>query len=146
VRFFRSSVIPVWIGAVVTGLLIAATEFIGSKVYPLPPGVNPEDPASLRAAMVDLSTGALLLVLLGWTVGTFAGAWVTARRSDRSPIAHGLTLGALCLVGGVVNMLTLPHPVWFWIAGVAVFLPAAYLGAKLGAGSGPRDEALAAAP
>ncbi len=144
-RFFRHSVIPLWIGGLVAGLVIWATELIGSQIYPLPPGVNPEDPASLRAAMVDLPLGALLLVLFGWTVGTFAGAWITARRVDRAPIAHGLTLGAFALVGGVVNMLTLPHPVWFWIAGVAVFLPAAYLGARLGASPGPKDEALASA-
>jgi hypothetical protein len=79
---------------VVAGLLIAATELTDSKIYPLPPGVNPEDPTSLKAAMVDLPTGALLLVLLGWTVGTFARAWVTARRVDWAPIAHGLVLGA----------------------------------------------------
>jgi hypothetical protein len=142
-RFFRGSVIPVWVGMVVAGLAITVIEFLGSKVYPPPLGMNPEDPASVRAAMALMPPGALLFVLLGWIVGTFAGAWVTARMAYRSPITHGLVLGALFLAGGIVNMLLLPHPVWFWILGVMVFLPAAYLGARLGASAVPKDRSLA---
>jgi hypothetical protein len=143
-RFFRGSVIPVWVGIVVAGLAITIVEFLGSKVYP-PLGMNPEDPASVRAAMALMPPGALLFVLLGWIVGTFAGAWVTARMVYRSPITHGLVLGAIFLAGSIVNMLLIPHPVWFWVLGVAVFLPSAYLGAKLGAGSGAKGRALAEA-
>jgi hypothetical protein len=136
-RFFRGSVIPVWVGALVAGLLIWAMEVLGSLIYPPPPGMNPDDPASVKTAMANLPAGALLLVLLGWIVGTFAGAWITALRADRAPIGHGLVLGGLFLVGAVVNMLMIPHPVWFWILGVAIFLPSAFLGAKLGARSRP---------
>ena len=50
-RFFRGSVIPVWVGMVVAGLAITVIEFLGSKIYPPPLGMNPEDPASVRAAM-----------------------------------------------------------------------------------------------
>jgi len=48
-------------------------------------------------------------------------------------------LGGLSLVGAVVNMLMIPHPVGFWVAGVASLLPAAYLGAKRGARSRPPE-------
>ena len=65
--------------------------------------------------------------------------------AHRSPIPHGLVLGVLFLAGGIVNMLLLPHPVWFWVLGVAVFLPSAYLGAKLGAAPGSKDLPLAEA-
>src|SRR4051794_23378764 len=143
-RFFRGSVIPVWGGMVVAGIAIMVIEFLGSKVYPSPPGMNPEDSASVRAAMALMPLGALLFVLLGWIVGTFAGAWVTARMVYRSPITHGLVLGAIFLAGSIVNMLLIPHPVWFWVLGVVVFLPTAYLGAKLG-GSGPKKRTLASA-
>jgi hypothetical protein len=138
-RFFRGSVIPVWAGVFVGGLLIEATELLGSLVYPPPPGMNPDDPAAVKAAMANLPAGALLLVLLGWIVGTFVGAWITAQKAERAPIGHGLVLGGLSLVGAVVNMLMIPHPVWFWIAGVAILLPAAYLGAKRGARSRPPE-------
>ena len=64
-RFFRGSVIPVWVGMVVAGLAITVIEFLGSKIYPPPLGMNPEDPASVRAAMALMPPGALLFVLLG---------------------------------------------------------------------------------
>lgn len=138
-RFFRGSVIPVWAGAFVAGLLVWVTELLGSLIYPPLSGMNSDDPASVKAAMANLPSGALLLVLLGWIVGTFAGAWITAQKADRAPIGHGLVLGGLFLVGAVVNMLMIPHPVWFWIAGVAIFLPAAFVGAKVGARSRPPE-------
>lgn len=138
-RFFRGSVVPVWAGAFVAGLLVWVMELLGSLIYPLPAGMNPDDPAAVKAAMANLPAGALLLVLLGWIVGTFAGAWITALRAARAPIGHGLLLGGLFLVGAVVNMLMIPHPVWFWIVGLAIFLPSAYLGAKRGARSRPPE-------
>jgi uncharacterized protein YacL len=73
------------------------------------------------------------------------GGWVTARMAYRSPITHGLVLGAIFLAAAVVNLLLIPHPVWFWVVGVAVFLPTAYLGARLGATSGPKERTLAEA-
>ena len=143
--FFRTNVLPLFAGTVVAGLLIWATELLGLLLYPLPPGVNLEDPASYRAAMASLPSGALVLVLVGWILGTFAGSWMTARRSTRSPIRHGLAFGVLFLLSAVWNLLTLPHPTWFWALGLALFLPVSYLGARLGAASAPEGPAPAAA-
>lgn len=130
-RSIGRSVLALLLGALLAGVLIMAVEFLGSTLYPLPAGMDPHDPESIKAAMAHLPIGSLLLVLLGWIVGTFAGAWLAARIADRAPIAHGLGLGALFLAAGIVNMLEIPHPLWFWVLGVAVFLPAAYVGARL---------------
>jgi hypothetical protein len=81
-RFFRGSVIPVWVGMVVAGLAITIIEFLGSKVYPPPLGMNPEDPASVRAAMALMPLGALLFVLLGWIVGGRRGRRADTRRRE----------------------------------------------------------------
>jgi hypothetical protein len=124
----------------------------GLKNIGLPRRVSPIDPSNpqeIQPKSVDVDEiltavlerrhhgQLLLLVLLGWIVGTFAGAWITALRADRAPIGHGLVLGGLFLVAAIVNMLMIPNPVWFWILGVAIFLPSAFLGAKLGARSRP---------
>lgn len=138
-RFFRGSVIPVWAGSLVAGLLVWVMELLGSLIYPPLSGMSSDDPATVKAAMANLPAGALILVLLGWIVGTFVGAWITALRADRAPIGHGLVLGGFFLVGAVLNMLMIPHPVWFWIVGMAIFLPAAFFGAKVGARSRPPE-------
>jgi uncharacterized protein YacL len=138
-RLILRSVGAVLLGAIVAGVLIACLEFLGSKIFPLPPGTDPMDMEAVKAAMANVPVGALLLVLFGWFVGTAAGAWIAARVAGRAPMAHGLIVGALLLTGGIANMLMLPHPSWFWVLAVAVFAVAAYLGARLAAGgAGPK--------
>jgi hypothetical protein len=83
--------------------------------------------------MAALPRAALLLVLVGWALGTFAGAYVAGRLARRVPIAHGLVVGVLFLAAGVANMLMLPHPIWMWMAGVAAFLAGGYGGGRLAA-------------
>jgi hypothetical protein len=129
------SVLAVLLGAVAGGVLIMAVEMLGATIYPLPPGVDPSDSEAVRKAMAGVPAGALLLVLLGWILGTFAGAWIAARLALKSPMRHGLVLGVLFLAAGIKNMLDFPHPVWFWVLGIMVFLPAAYFGAKLARGA-----------
>lgn len=134
------SVLSVLLGTVVGLVIIAGIEAVAHAVYPLPPGINPMDPAALKAAMADLPVRALLFVLLAWATATLIGAWLSARMVRRSRMLHGMIVGVLLLVGGIANMLMIPHPVWFWVLGVALFLPAAYLGAKLAMGSSRRGE------
>lgn len=127
------SIVAILLGSVLAGVLIAVLESAGHLVYPPPPGLDPGDIEALKAAMADIPTGALLLVLLAWGVGTFAGGWLAAGIARRAPTVHAMIVGALFLAAGVMNMLMIPHPRWFWFPGVAVFLPAAFAGARLAA-------------
>jgi hypothetical protein len=122
------SVLVVILGTVVAALLGAGVEALGHLVYPPPPGLDPSDPDSIRAVMANIPLGALLFVLLAWGIGTFVGAWLAARLAGRAPVVHGLLIGGLLLAAGVATMLWIPHPAWFWVAGVAVFPVAAFLG------------------
>jgi hypothetical protein len=128
------SVLSVLLGAVVAGVIIALMELLGSKIFPLPAGTDPRDMEEVKAAMANLPAGALLLVIFAWFLGTTAGAWAAARVAGRAPMAHGLIVGGLLLATGIANMLMVPHPAWFWALGVAAFVLAAYLGARLAAG------------
>lgn len=125
------SVLAVLAGALVAFVLIAVIELLSGKLYPL--HVKSGDPEDLAAAMARAPLGALLLLLLGWAVGTAAGAWTAARAAGRSHLVHGLVVGVLLLGAAIENLLAIPHPLWFWIAAVALFLPCAYLGATLAA-------------
>jgi hypothetical protein len=81
--------------------------------------------------MPNLPVGALLMVLAGWASGTVAGAWVTSRVAQRSKLLHGMITGVAFLAAGILNLREFPHPTWFWICGLVIFLPAAYVGARL---------------
>jgi len=128
------------VAAVLVGLLVGfaiifGVEWIGAKLFPLPPGTDPSNDESMRAAMAVLPVEALLLVLVGWILSSLVGGWVAARIAGRT-LQPAMIVGTILLAAAVASMLTISHPLWFWVAGVLVFLPSAYAGARLAGASG----------
>jgi len=123
------SVGAVILGVVAAGILIAGIQYLGHRLYPPPPGVDMSDIESVKVWLPQAPFLALLPVLVAYAVGTFVGAWLAARLAGRAPLLHGLILGALFLVAGIMNLRSLPHPTWFWAPNIAEFPVAAFLGA-----------------
>ena len=89
------------------------------------------DRDALRALLAGAPAEALLVVIFGWALGSLAGGFVAAWIARGTPVGHALILGGLLTLAGVVNNLMIPPPLWFWIAGLVILLPAAYAGARL---------------
>ena len=135
-RSIGRSILAVLGGAVVCGIVIFAVEMVGSRIYPLPPGVDPTDLEALKAATADLPPGAYAFVLLGWFLGPFAGSWVASRLAPVSPVLHGMIVAALVASSAILNLVMLPHPAWMW-AGPLAILAGGWLGANLAARGRP---------
>jgi len=62
-----------------------------------------------------------------------AGGYVTAWLARRSETQHAAIMGAIELAMTVWVMIELPHqaPLWSWIAGMALMVPAAWCGGLL---------------
>ncbi len=132
-RILRS-IAAVVLGFVAASVVMMIVESVNSRMfYPelakAAEGVT--DREALRTLFAAAPIGALLVVVAGWLVGSFVGGWVAARVAGRAGIRHGLVLGLLLTLAGIANNLMLPPPLWFWIAGLVVMLPAAWAGAKL---------------
>jgi hypothetical protein len=125
------SILAVLLGVVVGGLMVAAVEFVSHLIYPPPPGLDPANIEALKTAMANAPAGALLFVLLAWALGSLGGGWLAASIARRSPTRHALIVGAVLMAMGILNMVMIPHPPSFWLAALVLFLPAAYLGARL---------------
>lgn len=117
-------------GLAVAMVTIVVVEMVGMQVYPLPEGVNPQDPASLAAAIPQMPLGAFLFVLLAWLLGASCGALVAGRVAREHGRRAGLTVGALVLVGALYNLYTIPHPVWFAILAVVGIAAVTHLAAR----------------
>jgi hypothetical protein len=89
------------------------------------------DKEAIRALMASAPAGAFLVVLFGWALGSLVGGFLAAWIGRSAPVGHALVLGGLLTLAGIANNLMLPPPGWFWIASLAVLLPAAYAGARL---------------
>jgi hypothetical protein len=128
------SVLSVIAGVIVASLLIALMELLGHLVYPLPPDLDPSDPADRAAFEAYIATaplGAFLLLLLAYAVGALCGSWLAARLAGRSPLLHGLIVGVVILLVNAATMARITHPAWFIVTSLLLILALSYVGAKL---------------
>jgi len=117
------TVLAVLAGLLVGGVTIAALEAAGHALFPLPAGT---DPANLRPA--DIPASAMVAVLVAWAAGAFVGGLRAA--AIATPLA-AIVVGGIQTLGGLVNMMAIPSPIWFWVVGLLIFVPCAMLGARV---------------
>lgn len=119
------------IGGLVVGMgFVFAAEAVGQAFYPAPAGLSPDNREAFAAFLASLPAGAFVMVLFAHLLGSLAGAAVATLVSGRSSLFPGVIVGALLLVGGIMNVAMIPHPLWFVILDLALYLPVAYLSAR----------------
>ena len=103
-------------------------------VYPLPEGLDPNDFDAFRAHVEanGMPTGAMIMVLLAHAGGRFVSGFVCGLIAMRSWYVAAIGLGILWSCGGIALLLLLPGPIWFAVADVVLYVPAALLGVRLG--------------
>ena len=131
------SVLAVVVGMLSAFVMIALVQVIGVRVYPPPTGMDPTNLESMKAVMARIPLGALLFVLLSYTAGSVAGGWVAARFAPKGRMMHAMSVAALLFGAGLVNLMTIPHPVWFWVASSALYWLGAWSGAQAAGTAAP---------
>ncbi len=116
------------IAAMVTFLIV---EQIGSVVYPPPAGLNFEDKAAMKLFMESRPLGAYIIVIAGWLLGSLEAGFICHRISKHEGTILPAILGGLLTVSAVVNFYLLPHPAWFVVVGIVMFVPAVFMGLTL---------------
>jgi hypothetical protein len=132
-RFRLRPVLATIVGFVAASAVMVAVESLNGRVlYPelgrLAEGMT--DREAIRALFASAPAGALVVVLVGWVLGSAIGGYVAARIGQGARDRYGLTLGAIITLAGIANNLMVPPPVWFWIAGLVLPVPAALAGAR----------------
>lgn len=121
-------IVGLFVGSVVNMALI----LISSSVIPPPQGADVTTMEGLKASMHLFEPKHFLFPFLAHAVGTFAGAATTALIAVNNKTKLGLVIGAFFLLGGTINVCTLPSPIWFNIVDLLfAYLPAAFLATKL---------------
>ncbi len=120
------------IGGVMAGFwVILGVIKLGNRFYPPPAFLDYEKPETIFEAIRTTPTGMLLFLVLAYAIGTFIGAGITARIAADAKVGHGMVVGGFFFFINFLQNVPMPYPLWFKFAGLAVFLPMAYLGAKL---------------
>ncbi len=124
IRGILSVIVGLLAGSAVARLL----QWIGQRFYPAPAGVDLQSLEALQQYVATAPTGMLLSILAAWAGGAFAGGLVAALLSERRRGLHALAVGALQAALAIALFTMIPHPAWFMLLGVSLFLPLAGLG------------------
>jgi len=91
----------------------------------------PDLPAT--ASIVNYSTGTRVFWLIWETASMMAAGYVTARLAASSHVVHATVMGAIQAVVTLRAMFSIQseEPMWFWLTGIALMIPAAWLGGWL---------------
>ena len=101
--------------------------------------ITSDDPATIEQARemfaVELSKHPLqlVLVIVSHALGTFFGALIAVRVAREAHIVPASIVGSLMLLGGISNVLLIPHPAWFNTIDLLLYIPAALFAWRLAA-------------
>jgi hypothetical protein len=124
------TILGILAGLVVAWLAMTICEFASLFLHRPPVGLDLGDPQALAAHIAAAPLSAMLVVVVGWALAAFVGAWVAARIA-RHRRAAALVIGLLVLAGVIANIAMIPHPLWMTVAGLALPLPLAWLAARI---------------
>lgn len=126
------NILAVLAGAIIGSVVNGAIIMISASVIPPPDGADVTTMEGLKASMHLFQPKHFILPFLAHALGTFVGALIAASIAATSKMKIALFVGLLFFMGGVVNVVSLPSPVWFSILDLAVaYFPMAWLGGRM---------------
>lgn len=105
----------VTIGIVVGMVANMAIVQLGMSIYPPPQGFDPNDAATMASWVSTMSTSQLLFPFVAHiaqgVVGSLAGGYTNRDTALRT----GTLVGGITALFCMLNLMLVPHPMWFWL-------------------------------
>ena len=111
-------------GAIVIGIL----ERVSNSMHPYPENLDPIDLDAVANHISSLPMSAFITVLFAHAIGALVGGFIASKMAKVQKRSAALFVGLILLVAGVLNLVSIPHPLWFSIADVIIYTPFALLG------------------
>lgn len=125
---FTKYVLPVVVGSAAGMLLIKTGELVLGKMYTLPEVTDLNNLEPLKAAILALPISAFILLLASYMLAALvSGIASTIVIKGTTGIPAGIS-GLILTAGGLMNIIRIPHPLWFSIANLLIYIPFALLG------------------
>ncbi|MBL7900434.1 MAG: hypothetical protein JNK73_00410 [Bacteroidia bacterium] len=126
------NILAVIAGAIIGSIVNMALVNAGPMLIQPPEGVDITSFEGLKASMHLFQPKHFLFPWLAHAMGTLVGAFLAAKIAGSHQRTLALVVGVLFLIGGILNVVMLPSPLWFTLVDVLLaYLPMAWLGAKL---------------
>ena len=124
------------VSSIMFGLIIAVTlvivvQMIGHALYPPPAGTDFNDPESVRAMMDSVSPMSLVIVIVSYVLGTFGGGLLAALVARETPALYAAVIAAFVMLGTILNLFSIPHPLWFSVSAVVSIVATALITGRI---------------
>ena len=127
-RNLVSIIIGLFCGVLATFFIASSGRDFFSEYQDVP---NITEPEAFAAFIETLPLGAFLLLLFAHSCGSIIAAFIATILSGHARPTTAMAIGIIMLAGGVINLIRIPHPIWYQISEGIIYLPAAFLGYKL---------------
>lgn len=123
--------------AVVTGIIIGSFVNMGiimisGSIIPPPEGADITTMEGLKASMHLFGPKNFIFPFLAHAGGTFVGALLAALIAANHKMRFAISIGVVFLIGGVMNVMMLPSPLWYSVLDIGLaYIPVAWLAANL---------------
>lgn len=121
-------ILSIVVGIAVAIILVMLTDEISGKMAPAPPNIDFKNHEQAVQFMQTLPLNVFITVLIGYALAAFAGAVTATLISGRTNVRPAMVIGIVLTIGGIMNLVGLPHPIWFMVINVPEYLVFAYLG------------------
>ena len=127
--------------AVLAGLAAALVctmllEGIQHAIFPIAEGVDYHDAAGMQRFVDSMPAFAFVGLLIVYAVAAFVGGYLATRIAQTGKPVEAVLVGALFMIGGLINLTEIRHPTWFVILNLISYVPMAYLGYRTARGAG----------
>ncbi len=123
-----SLILPVVIGSVTGIIAISSGEIYLHHLFPYTPGTNENEAHSLALAIKQMPAKAFQLLLVNYMLGSFLAGFIATLLARRINVIPAIVVGVVLTLSAIFNIITLPHPLWFSVANLMVYLPFSYFG------------------
>jgi len=128
---FKKRVLPILAGLVTGWIVIFILEAVSHQFYPPPEGLDFTNKEAVTTFMETLPTGAFVMLLAAWMIGTFTGGIVGGLINKLAWRNTAIIIGVILALGSIINMTLIPHPTWLMVVASVGYVPMAYFGARI---------------
>ncbi|HLO72750.1 MULTISPECIES: hypothetical protein [Flavobacterium] len=127
----KRNILSVVVGLATAIITFLIAETINGNLHPAPTTLDYKNTIAVRAFYENQPISLWLLVLAGWVIGSLLCGFLIKLISKSDNKKLPIIAGCILTLSAVANFFSLPHPTWFIVVGLLVFIPSTLLGHKL---------------
>lgn len=115
-------------GLIVSVAILFIMQYLNASLYPTD-GFS----LSRESVYIDFVRDNPLFLagmLISAATGSFMGGAIAVLVKPDLPSLYPIAIGTVLTVLGVVNLMMMPHPLWFWFVSIFIYIPSAWYGAR----------------